>query len=107
MDLDYDEMVIWEEPSHMIIHGEVTDGYMLLTNKRLVFVQMREIKPSILMRKRVENVDIWELDIWNVQDLSLLEMNIYDHPLIRVRYKEGEVYFTFPDLKPRPTLAAP
>jgi hypothetical protein len=106
MDLENNEMVIWEEPSHMVIHGEVTDGYLLLTNKRMVFIQMQKIKPSILMRKTVENVEIWEQDIWDVQDLALLEMNIYDHPLIRIRYKEGEVYFTFPQLKPKPALAA-
>ena len=106
MDLDHNEMVIWEEPSHMIIHGEVTDGFLLMTNKRIVFLQMQEIRPSILMRKKIENVDIWELGIWDVQDLSLLEMNIYDHPLVRIRYKEGEAYFTFPNLRPKPTLAA-
>jgi len=106
MNLDNDELIIWEEPSHMIIHGEITDGYILLTNKRMAFIQMHDIKPSILMRKTVENVEIWKQDIWDIQDLSLLEMNIYDHPLVRIRYKEGEVYFTFPNLKPRPTLAA-
>jgi hypothetical protein len=106
MDLENNEMMIWEEPSHMMIHGKVTEGYLLLTNKRMAFVQMQETKPSILIRKTTRNVDIWELGIWDIQDLSLMELNKHNHPLIRVRYKEGETFFTFPKLEPRPTLAA-
>ncbi|MGA1873418.1 MAG: hypothetical protein ACMUHY_07070 [Thermoplasmatota archaeon] len=106
MNLKNDELVVWEEPSHMIIHGDVTDGYLFLTNRRMVFVQMPKLRPSLFMRSSNNNVDLWELDIWNIQDVALLEMRKFKHPLVRVRYKEGEAYFTFPDLQPKPALAA-
>jgi hypothetical protein len=106
MDLENDELVVWEEPSHMIIHGEVTDGYLLLTNRRMVFIQMKKMKPSIFLRGSDKNTDLWDLDIWKVMDVSLMDMKKFDHPLVRVRYKEGEVFFTFPNLKPKPALAA-
>jgi len=106
MNLEKDELMIWEEPSNMIINGEVTNGYLIMTNKRLAFFQMQNIKPSLFMRKAQENVDIWEHDIWGAIDLSLLDMKGFDHPLVRIRYKEGEAFFTFPGLKPKPAIAA-
>ncbi|MGA1792946.1 MAG: hypothetical protein ACMUHM_03255 [Thermoplasmatota archaeon] len=107
MNLKNDELVVWEEPSHMMIHGKVTDGYLLLTNKRMVYVQTQKIKPSLFMRGNgSNNTDIWELDIWKVMDVSLLEMKKFRHPLVRIRYKEGEAFFTFPNLEPRPAIAA-
>jgi len=106
MNLRNDELVVWEEPAHMIIHGEVTDGYLLLTNGRMVFVQIQKMKPSLFMRNSNGSSDIWDLDIWNVMDVSLLDMKKFDHPLVRIRYKEGEAFFTFPNLEPKPALAA-
>lgn len=106
MNLENDELVIWEEASNMIINGSFTNGYFFLTNKRMAFVQTHEIRPSFLLRKIKENIDLWEMDIWKVIDLSLMDINGYDHPLVRVRYKESEVFFTFPDLDPKPAYAA-
>lgn len=106
MNLKNEELVVWEEPSHMIIHGEVMDGYLLLTNRRMAFVQMQKVKPSIFMRSTESNVDIWELDIWNIIDITLLDMANFKHPLVRIRYKEGETFFTFPNLEPKPAVAA-
>jgi len=104
MIIEKDELVVWEEKSHMIIGGEVVDGTFMITNRRLLFVQITDQR-SLMKVKRTES-EIWEVGIWDVLDLDLMEMKRFGFPLVRVRYKEDEVFFTFPDLKPRPALAA-
>jgi hypothetical protein len=106
MNLDRDEMVVWEEESNMVIHGEVTKGFFIMTNKRMMFIQVQEIRPSLFMRGAMKDVEIWELGIWKVLDLNMMDINGFNHPLVRIRYKEGEAFFTFPRLEPRPAYAA-
>ncbi|MBN1389279.1 MAG: hypothetical protein JXA22_01410 [Candidatus Thermoplasmatota archaeon] len=106
MILNNNEMILWEEPSNLIIKGEVTSGHLFLTNRRMVFVQMQVSGPSLLKRNTRSDVTLWEQDIWGVMDVSLLDMMNFKHPLVRIRYKEGEVFLTFPTLEPKPALAA-
>jgi len=99
--LNDSELVVWSERSQMVIGGGVTQGQFVMTTRRLSFVT-EEDRTSIFFNRKP--TDLWELDIWNVLDMELLEMKGFDLPLIRIRYKEGERFFTFPSLAPRPTL---
>ncbi|MFW3145296.1 MAG: hypothetical protein ACMUIE_00610 [Thermoplasmatota archaeon] len=103
MILSNDEMVLWTGFSHMVIGGDITGGELIITNKRLCFVT-EEQKKSIFSNRKLS--DLWELDVWKIMDIELIDTNSFKEPVLRFRYKEGETYFTFPKLEPRPTLAA-
>ena len=104
MMIDKDELVVWEEKSHMIIGGEIVDGTFMITNKKLMFVQVPNQRNLIRMNRKESR--IWDMDIWNVLDIGLMETNKFRFPLVRIRYREDEVFFTFPNLEPRPAIAA-
>jgi hypothetical protein len=104
MIIENDELVIWAERSRMIIGGDVVEGTLMLTNKSMTFVQARDVR-SFITRKK-EDVEIWKRDIWDILSIDLLNVKGFKYPAARVRYKEEEVYFTFPDLEPNPTIAA-
>lgn len=103
MILSNDEMMIWSGKAHMVIGGDISGGDLVITNRRLGFIT-EDQKRTIFTQRKV--TDLWEIDIWKVMDVELIGMKGYEHPLIRFRYKEDETYFTFPDLEPRPALAA-
>jgi len=103
MELKNDEMVLWENPSRMIIKGAVTEGSLLVTNRRLAFVAKEQPRywPS-----SSKNTDLWELGINRVQSIDLHSLSSVKYPVIRVHYKESDVYFTFPDHDAKATLTA-
>lgn len=103
MNLENDEMIIWESPSHMIMDGAVVVGGITITNKRLVFFQ-KDRKRFFGTNGNVH--DIWELGINKIHDINTFEKSNIDFPMIRIRYKEDEVFFTFPDYDEKQTLYA-
>lgn len=87
----------------MLIGGDISKGEFIITNRRLVFANISQQK-SIFHRENI--TDLWEIGIWEILDIELLDVKNFNYPFIRFRYKEDETYFTFPDYEPRPTLAA-
>lgn len=103
MKIDNDEIVVWDRNCQMILGGKVSKGRILVTNKKLGFISIDE--PGFLSGKKKES-DLFELEIGKVQDINLHERTGIDFPMVRVLYKEGSVFFTFPDHEPRPAVAA-
>jgi hypothetical protein len=103
MNLENDEIIIWESPSHMIIDGAVVNGGIIITSKRLVFFQ-KDRKRFFGTNGKVN--DIWELGLNRILGVSRFEKSNIDYPMIRIHYKEDDVFFTFPDYKEKPTLSA-
>lgn len=103
MKLQNDELIIWKNRSHMIFSGEPIFGEICITNKRLIFTH-KDV-PGFIPMKRNE-VDFWELDIGKVREVNMHDVPGVDYPVIRIHYKEDDVYLTFPDHEPRSTLAS-
>ena len=102
MKLENDELVVWKDKGDMIFNGEVVRGILTITNRRLFFQE--DNNPRSFIGRREQN-DLWDLDIWKVMGANIIEMSGMDYPMIRINYKEHEVFFTFPDKDPRQTLA--
>ena len=103
MKMDNDDMIIWKQRSHMIMNGEVVKGEVTITTKSMIFMQHDD--PRIFLREKKER-KIWDLDLGRIKDISLFKGNEKDFPFIRIHYKENDVYFTFPDSRPKSTIAA-
>jgi hypothetical protein len=104
MELAYDEIQVWNESCHMIMNGEVVTGDLTITNKRMVF---RVDNHSRFGSKKKRNLeDFWELPVGHVHEVNLHEKVGINYPMVRVRYKEDEVFFTFPDHQPRQLATA-
>jgi len=102
MKLQNDELIIWKDNGDMILDGEVVNGELIITNRRINF-RGGDSPRSILGRK--ESADLWDLDIWKVKEVTIIEIRGIKYPMIRLSYSEHEVYFTFPKHEPRQTLA--
>jgi hypothetical protein len=102
MEIRNDEMIIWKGRGHMILKGSTAPGEFMITNKRMAFYA--ESKSTLLSRKNTS--DIWDLSIERVIDVDTFEIKGLDHPVIRIRYSEDEVYFTLPESSPGSSLAA-
>jgi len=103
MKIDNDEIVVWDRNCHMILGGKVSKGRIMVTNKKLGFISVDE--PGLLGGRKKES-DLFELEIGKVHDINLHERTGIDFPMVRVQYKEGSAFFTFPDHEPRPAVAA-
>ncbi len=103
MKIDHDEIIVWDRNGQMILGGKVSRGRVMVTNKKIAFVSMDE--PGLFGGKKKES-DLWDLEIGKVVDINLHEKTGIEFPMVRVHYKEGDVFLTFPDLKPKPTVAA-
>lgn len=103
MELGNDEIVVWNQQCHMIMKGDVIYGDLTVTNKRLLFRSVDD--PTFLSRKR-NRTDLWELETRKVLDINVHELVGYDHPMIRVRYKEEQVLLRFPDFGAREAATA-
>ncbi|MCK7483188.1 MAG: hypothetical protein M0C28_43650 [Candidatus Moduliflexus flocculans] len=103
MKIDNDEIVVWDRNCQMILGGKISRGRILVTNKKVAFVSHDE--PGLLGGKKKES-DLWELEIGKVSDINLHEKTGIEFPMVRVHYKEGDVFLTFPDHQPKPTVAA-
>jgi hypothetical protein len=102
MKLQNDELIIWKDQCNMILAGEIVKGELVITNRRLYFQEGKNPHSFKVWR---DKSDLWDLDIWKVKDAALMEFQGIDYPMIRLRYSEHEVFFTFPDYDPRQSLA--
>ena len=68
MNLENDEMIIWDSPSQMIIGGAVVVGALIITNRRIVFYQ-KDRKRFLASEGEIR--DIWELGINRVREEGL------------------------------------
>jgi len=103
MELGQDEIMIWNQKGHMIMKGEVVNGDLTVTNKRLVF---RSVDDPTFLSRKITTTDLWELETGRVLEIHTHEMVGFDHPMIRIRYKEDEVFLRFPEFGPRETATA-
>ncbi|MDG6225451.1 MAG: hypothetical protein QCI82_08050 [Candidatus Thermoplasmatota archaeon] len=102
MDLRNDELVVWKDRAHMMVKGPAATGDLMITNKRIAFVA----KSGSTFFQRSTSSDLWDIAIERVMDIDMQEMSGLDHPVIRIRYNEDEMFFTLPDSSPRSSLAA-
>ncbi len=103
MELGTDEILVWNEPCHMIMKGGVVFGDLTITNKRLLY--RAKDTPKFLSHSSKFN-DFWDLDVSKVSEINIHNMVGMDHPMIRIRYKEDEVFLRFPDYDPRKAATA-
>jgi hypothetical protein len=103
MELESNEIMIWDQKCHMIINGEVLYGDLIITNNRMVF---RSVDDPTFLSRKITTTDIWDLETERVLEVNVHEMVGFDHPLIRVRYKEDEVFFRFPEYGSREAATA-
>ncbi|MGA1823000.1 MAG: hypothetical protein ACMUIG_10795 [Thermoplasmatota archaeon] len=103
MKLMNDELIVWKNRSHMIFNGEPIFGEINITNKRVVFTH-KDVPGFLPIKKKDQ--DFWELDIGRIKEVNMHSVKGADYPVIRIHYKEDDVFLTFPDHEPRSTLAS-
>ena len=103
MELGNNEIMVWNQKCHMIMNGEVVYGDMSVTNKRMVF---RSVDDPTFLSRKITTTDLWELETARVLEINVHEMVGYNHPMIRVRYKEDEIYLRFPEYGDREVATA-
>jgi hypothetical protein len=101
--LNNDELIVWKSPAHMIMKGEVVIGEIMVTNKSISFAQ-REEKRFLSSNNKMN--DLWELELNRIQDVNMHRITGIMYPMVRIRYRENEVFFTFPDREPTQTITA-
>lgn len=103
MKIENNHMTIWNQPSHMIMNGEIIPGEVEITTSNIMFRQKDD--RGIFVKERKKR-DVWDLDLERIKEISLYSGKEMDLQFIRIHYKENDVYFTFPGNDPRSMVSA-